>query len=382
MLKGYRVRLFPTKTQEELMWKHVNFARFVFNRGLELRKKAYEQDGRTLTYVDQSAELTQFKRTPEGEFLKAVSAATLQYALKDLETSYINFFRRKKGFPKFKSVRTAKRSFSVKTDKTYFDSDTRLTLPTIGKVRYRSDYDLPQGRNAARMLNPRVALENGKWMLSFSLETQDPAKPELNDFSCGVDLGVKTLITCSYGGGRTLVVPNVNKERRVRRRAKRIRLLQRRMARSKRGSRRRERTRARLSRERGRVANIRRDHIHKATRRIVDLLPRKIVLEDLNVQGMVRNHHLARAVSECGFHEIRRQLEYKAEAFGIEVVHADRFYPSSKTCSSCGGHHAKLSLKDRTFSCPHCHASIDRDFNAALNLERYDQTCRGSLPPT
>lgn len=375
MLKGFRVRLLPTAEQHELMWKHVNAARFVYNWGLELRKKTYEESGKTMNYVEQSRELTKFKRTPEAaDRLTGVNASVLQRSLRDLETAYINFFRSKKGFPKFKCFSKSKKAFGVQNSKTYFNSENVVTLPTIGRVRYRSNYNLPKGRLATKMLNPRVALTNGKWMLSFSLEVADlEKKPELNDFSCGVDLGIKTLVTVSFGGSE-MKISNPNKGLVIRRHMRQLKRSQRKLSRSKKGSQRRLKARQRLGKKWERIRNIRRNHAHQSTRRVVNLLPRRIVLEDLNVKGMMKNHHLARAVSECNFAELHRQLEYKARAMGIEVVYADRFFPSSKTCSCCGGFKPGLKLSDREFHCPRCGAVLDRDFNAARNLELYAPT--------
>ena len=164
---------------------------------------------------------------------------------------------------------------------------------------------------------------------------------------------------------------NINKSRRVKRLKRHLKHLQRQAAKKAKRSKNQHKAYEKCGGLYRKLSAIRKDHTHKTTRKIVDLFPKRIVVEDLNVRGMMKNHHLARAVAEQTFHEFRRQIEYKCEERGIELVVADRFFPSSKKCSKCGGINKGLRLKDRIFVCPHCGASLDRDFNAALNLENY-----------
>jgi len=203
---------------------------------------------------------------------------------------------------------------------------------------------------------------------------------QLSDKDMGIDLGVKDLATVAYGDER-LVFHNINKSEKVRRLKKLIKHLQRNISRkyeqSKKRTGRFEKTQnitkqeSKLRRAYARLTNIRNNYLHQTTRTLVNKLPRRVVMENLSVSGMMKNKHLSKAIAEQGFHEFIRQMTYKCEWAGIEFVQADKFYPSSKTCSCCGSIKRDLRLRDRVYICNECGLSIDRDYNAAVNLMRY-----------
>ena len=349
MIKGIKIRLYPTKAQEELMWKHIHASRFIYNYMLALQNERYENGEKHLSAFDMSNLLAPLKKQDDFAWLNEVSNYMLCVSCADLSDSFSRFFKKQSKHPRFKSRKKAKSNFPVRSNRLYFKDGTS-NIEKIGKVKYKTDYDLPQGRGF-KCMNARVSFKNGKWMLSFSIECENQAQ-ELNDYSMGIDLGVKDLAVVSYGDDR-LVFHNINKSKTVRTLKRNIKLLQRRISRkyeqNKQGSkfvktRSIERYEEKLKKMYARLSNIRINYIHQTTHKLVSLLPKRVVMEDLNVRGMTKNKHLSKAVQEQCFCEFIMQMKYKCEWNGIEFVQVDRFYPSSKTCSCCGNVKKELRL--------------------------------------
>lgn len=395
MLKGFKVRLLPTEEQEAKLWQNAGVARFAWNWGLAFQMNRFESGEKLLGEYALRTEFLKLKTQPEYVWLNDVSSKAPVFALFDLMTAYKRFFRTQQqtgekftrqvrekvkrqkrkltpydmnGHPKFKKKFRCKPSFAQPNERLYF-SDGCAVLLKIGHVRVQTDQSFPQGTGNGKYYNPRVSYDNGKWILSFAMEVENQDY-ELRDCSVGVDLGIKHLAVVSCDG-TCVVHDNINKTRRMRRLKRQLKHAQRSAARKAKRSKNRKKAFDRCSELHRRIAAIRHDHTHKTTRKIVDMLPKRIVIEDLNVSGMMKNRHLARAVAEQNFYKFRMQLEYKCAERGIELVVADRFFPSSKKCSRCGAIHKNLQLNDRTYVCPSCGLSIDRDYNAALNLETY-----------
>lgn len=378
MIKSYKIRLYPTKEQEQLMWKHIGSCRFIWNWMLAKQEELYKQGEKHLSAFDMINLLRPLKKQEEFAWLYDISNTSLQTVCRDLDKAYQVFFKKTSGFPKFKSRKKSKPNFPIRTDTLYFKDDKVLNVEKIGKVRYKTDFVFEYGRNACKFTNARVSYINGKWILSFGMECESQVH-ELNDVSMGIDLGVKDLAIVEYNG-EPLVFHNINKSRQMRNISKKLKHLQRSISRKYEANRdgkkynktkNIERQEERLRKLRARQSNIRRNYIHQTTHKLVSLLPKRIVMEDLNVQGMMKNRHLSKAVQEQCFYEFIRQMEYKCVWNGIELVKADRFYPSSKTCSGCGCIKKDLKLSDRTYHCSDCGLIIDRDYNAAINLSRY-----------
>lgn len=378
MIKSYKIRLYPTKEQEQLMWKHIGSCRFIWNWMLAKQEELYKQGDKHLSAFDMINLLTPLKKQEEYSWLKEVSNTSLKDICRDLDKAYKMFFKKTSGFPKFKSRKKSKPNFPIRTDTLYFKDDKVLNVEKIGKVRYKTDFAFEYGRNACKITNARISYINGKWLLSFGMECENQAR-ELNDISMGIDLGVKDLAIVEYNG-EPLVFHNINKSKRMKSISKRMKHLQRGISRkyeTNRDGKKYNKTKniekqeERLRKLRARQSNIRRNYIHQTTHKLVSLLPKRIVMEDLNVQGMMKNRHLSKAVQEQCFYEFIRQMEYKCAWNGIEFIKADRFYPSSKTCSGCGCIKKDLKLSDRTYHCDDCSLIIDRDYNAAINLSRY-----------
>ena len=271
--------------------------------------------------------------------------------------------------PKFKVRIHANKVFAMQNDTlNFYGEDKGASIAGIGKVKYRTQEELPIGNKQGKFYNPRVSYtKNGKWVLTFAMDVEEQSM-ELNDCGMGIDLGIKVTADVSCKGKHS-VYKNINKSARMKRLVRKKKRLQRKASRQVKGSKRRDKTYEKIGKLEAHIANIRKDFRHKMTTEIVNQLPKVIVMEDLNIGGMMRNRHLARAIGEQGLYTIRNYIEYKAEARGIKVQYADRFYPSSKKCSSCGAIKKDLKLKDRKYVCVSCGLVMDRDSNASRNLE-------------
>lgn len=389
MQRGYKVRLLPTPEQEKLLLQHCNASRWTWNWALAKQMQAFRN---AESFIGSYAMRDAWKEA-RPDWVADCAVNDLVTTIFDLDVAYKRFFKLQKlgiekftkkarqraarqkrplteldmqGHPQFKSKSRSKLSYGVQNDKVSF-YEKGVSIPKVGKVAYQTDAPITVGRSATKVQNPRIGFIGGKWVLSFSLEIT-PEKPALKDVCVGIDLGVKTLATISCSGSITKI-KNINKTERIKKLEKKLARVQRKASRRAKNSKNQEKAYKQVASIKARLRNIRRDHTHKATRQVVDMLPRAIGIEDLNVRGMMKNKHLSKAIQDCNFSEIRRQLEYKSEKQGTVIALADRFYPSSKRCSSCGAIKHSLKLSDRVYVCESCGAVIDRDENAAKNLE-------------
>lgn len=378
MIKSFKIRLYPTKEQEQLIWKHIGACRFIYNYMLEQQQRLYEAGEKRLSHFSMINLLKPLKNDGEHDWLYEVSNTSLQRVCGDLNEAYRGFFKRRTGLPKFKSRKRSKPSFPIDAVKLWLDESGFAHIIKIGKVKYKTDFELPIG-TGQKFSNPRVSNVNGKWMLSFGIECENQAF-ELNDYSVGIDLGVKDSATVAYSD-KKLVFTNINKSKRVRLLKRKIKHIQRSISRKYEANERGkkyiktkniERKEIQLRKLYARLSNIRNNYIHQSTHAIVSLLPKRVVMENLNVMGMVKNRYLSKAIQEQCFYEWIRQIKYKCEWRNIDFVQVDRFYPSSKTCHNCGCVKHNLKLKDRTFVCDECGYTEGRDYNAALNLMSYE----------
>ena len=376
MIKSFKIRIYPTKVQEELIWKHIGSCRYIWNWMLAKQKELYAAGEKHLSAFRMIKLLTPLKNDGEHGWLYDVSNTSLQIACQDLQKAYDRFFKKTSGFPKFKSRKRSKPSYPVCADRFYFVDNKMVQIQKLGKVRYKTDFSLPHGKEH-KFSNPRIMNRNGKWILSFGMECENQT-PKLTDMSMGIDLGIKDLAIAECNG--QIVFHNINKSKKMKELCKKQKHLQRSISRkyeaNKQGKKyiktknnnRWEKKRRKLKKQ---SSNIRQNYIHQCTHDLVSLLPSRVVMEDLNITGMMKNRHLARAIQEQCLYEFIRQMRYKCEWNGIEFIQADRFYPSSKTCSCCGNIKRDLKLSDRTYKCDICGLKIDRDYNAAMNLSKY-----------
>lgn len=379
MIRSFKIRLFPTKDQEQLMWKHINGCRYIYNLMLEKQINNYKNNEKYLSSFTMNKMLTIIKKQDDLTWLNEISARSLQIVCSDLNRVFQKFFNKTGGFPKFKSKKKCKNAFPVSAQTLYFIDCNDLRVENFGKIKYKTDYIFKYGLRQIKILNARISKTDGKWMLSFGTECENQA-PVLTDKPMGIDLGIKETMVVAYGN-ESIIFHNINKSKKVRELKKRIRNLQRVISRKYEANRVGKKyiktnniikLENKLIKLYARLNGIRHNYIHQCTHKLISLLPCRVIMEDLNVVGMMKNKHLSKAIQEQCFYEIIRQMKYKCEWNGIPFIQVDRFYPSSKTCSCCGAINKRLTLSDRTFICPECGFTIDRDYQAALNLMRYE----------
>ncbi|MCT8976613.1 transposase [Clostridium sp. CX1] len=374
MKRAINIRLFPSKEQEILMWKHVGSMRYVFNWGLDKQIKHYETTKKKLSVVELGVELTKLKNQEGFEWLYDISHATLKEALRDLDRAYKNFFSGS-GFPKFKSKKKSKDKFYSRYDKIYFKENI-VNLEKIGKIQCRYNYDIDLSK-VNKFSNPRVRFNGRVWVLIAAIEIEEEnRKEQLNNFTVGVDLGIKTLAVTNID---ELDTKNINKTAKVKRITKKLKRLQRQCSQkyemNKKGvcyqkTANIAKLEKKIKRLHSKITHIRENHIHQATCKIAKAKPFRVVMEDLKVSNMMKNKHLSKAIQEQGFSMFITQMKNKCAKYGIEFIQVPIFYPSSKTCSSCGRIKKDLKLSDRTYKCE-CGFVADRDKNASYNLAKY-----------
>ena len=363
--RGYQTELDPTNVQRTLLLKNAGVARYAYNWGLQQKKQALDAKTKLPNNIELHRRLNELKPT-DFPWMYEVSKCSPQEALRNLDKAFDNFFRNcklkkqgkfkgKVGFPRFKSKKKGVGSFRLTgTIKVMND---RIQLPRLGTIRLKERGYLPTD---AKILNASVKERAGRWYVAVQVEMEmsdPPVKPEV---IVGIDLGIKTLATCSDGE----VFEN---PRSLGKNLKKLQRLARRVSRKQKGGKNRKKAAIRLARIHQRIANIRKDTLHKVTTQLTRTKS-KVVIEDLNVSGMMKNRCLSRAIADLGLFEFRRQLEYKGVWYGCQVQVADRFFPSSKRCCVCGRIKDDLKLSDRIYVCE-CGNEVDRDWNAAKNLE-------------
>jgi putative transposase len=356
---AYRCRAYPDQAQQQVLARTFGCVRVVWNRTLAARRARYAAEGTRTSYAQTDRALTQMKKDPELAFLNEVSSVPLQQALRHQHQAFGAFFGKRARYPRFKSRRSRQSAHYTRSAFTLRGRVLRLAK-TDAPLRFTwswPDID-PAVLDPAMLIVSRES--DGRWYVTFTIDTTalEPLPPAAH--AVGVDLGVKDFAVTSDG-------EKIANPRHLARRAQNLARYQRRLARCRNGSANRAKAAAKVARAHRKVRNARTDFLHRASTRLVrqnDV----IVIEDLHVAGMIRNRTLARAIADCGWGEFRRQLAYKCERYGRELVVIDRWCPSSKTCSACGHLLAELSLSTRHWTCPSCGARHNRDINAAQNI--------------
>jgi putative transposase len=360
MRTSYGVRAYPTPEQVAVLNRTFGCVRLVWNKVLAWRQTRYRTEGVATCYAETDRYLTELKRGPGLGFLSEVSSVPLQQTLRHQHAAFVSFFAGRARYPRYKS-RQARQSATY-TRSAFRWRDGRLYLAKMTHEPLAVVWSWPDVDPASiEPTSGTISREPcGRWYVSLAVEAPDPEPAPPAGAAVGVDLGVKNFAVTSDG-------EKIANARRLARRERNLARYQRRMARKQRGSNNRAKAKAKVARAHRKVAASRADFLHKTSTRLArdhDV----IVIEDLNVKGMVRNRRLAKAISDCGWGEFRRQLEYKAARYGRRLVVIDRWYPSSKACSACGHRLAELSLSTRTWRCPSCRTLHDRDVNAAKNI--------------
>ena len=370
--QGYRAELDLNNEQITLARKHCGAARYAYNYGLRRKQQAYKAGEKMPSAIDLHREINALKKT-DIPWAYEVSKCATQEALRDLDNAFKHFFRKvalkkqgkhkgKCGYPKFKSKKKAiggaRFTGSIRV---YPDA---IQLPRMGLLRLKEHGYLPMN---AHVGSATISEKAGRWYVSICVHEEQVEPLPATGPIIGIDLGIKTLATCS--DGRTFDNPKA-----LRKKINALKRASRQHSRKKKGSQKRRYAQRKLAKMHARIANVRRDALNKATSALIAKTkpeserPSVIVLEDLHVSGMLKNRCLSRAIADVGLYEFRRQIEYKARDAGVVVQFVSRWFPSSKTCSNCGTVKEELSLSERMFVCECCGLSLDRDLNAARVL--------------
>lgn len=358
--KAHQIKLYPTKAQQVLLHKSFGVARHSYNWALGTWKKWYKKGERPSAYsLIKHQNSIKREQTP---FYLEVSKTTPQYAIHNVEKAFKRFFDKKAKYPKFKKKGVRDSFVAIENSVSFKQKDKKIRLPRIGWVKCSEDL-----RFEGKVNNVVVKRIADMYFAIVNIETPDEAPiASDNQVAVGVDLGIKTMMVLS--DGTTFENPKALKTN-----LKQLKRLQRSLCRKQKGSNNRRKQRIKVARKYYRISCIRKNAIHQATSHIINNYD-KIFIEDLNVQGMLKNHRLAQSISDVSFSEITRQLAYKAAWQGKEVIKVDRWFPSSKLCSCCGNKKEELKLSERVYRCDNCGLKIDRDLNAANNLVNYDPT--------
>lgn len=384
-----KIRLKPTPEQEMLFRKSAGVARWAYNYLLSEKERVYKEylnndkvGNKTISECEVRKHINNVLKPTTHIWLKEVGSNVMKQAVKDADIAYKNYFKGTANKPRYKSKHKDKLSFYVNYE-SLSKRNGGFHGEKIGFVK--TSEPLPSISKDKKYINPRITYDNKYWYLSIGYEIPDTQLKLIGE-SKGIDLGVKNLAICSDGK----VYKNINKTKRVKKLKKKLKREQRKLSRMIENNidkyvgnhkpvfkrplieckniQKQKHVIQLLNRT---LTNIRDNYLHQTTTEIVKTKPSRIVMETLNVKGMMKNKHLAKAIAEQKFYEFIRQMKYKCEKYGIEFVQVDRFYPSSKKCSCCGNIKKDLKLSDRTYICSECGLVIDRDYNASINLANY-----------
>ena len=356
MEKGFEYRIYPSQEQICLLARTFGCSRWVFNRFLEEKIKFFKETGKSLSYCKCSKMLTKIKTQEDTAWLVEVEAAALQQSLRNLDRAFVNFSKRRKqgvGFPNFKKKKSRK---TYRTPDAKIVDDSHVWIPKVGLVKARISRPI-QGRIVSATIKQ---VPSGKYFIVFTC-TDIPQPPKSKDGKAvGIDLGIKTLVTTSDGEK----IEGVADTRKL---DKKLAREQRKLSRKKKGSNNRKKQKIKVARVYEKITNKRKDHLHKVAAKLISE-NQVVCAETLNVEGMMKNHHLAKSIAMQSFATILGFLEYKAKERGKIFVQVDRWFASSKTCHSCGVKEDTLPLNIRSWQCKNCGARHDRDINAAKNI--------------
>ena len=398
MYRRINIRVLPTPEQEVLFKKSCGVARWAYNFYISEMKRFYEEwkKDNSKPKIITAYELLRYinnnlKPTEKYKWLKEISGNVIKQSVLDSEKAYKRFFKKLSGHPKFKKKDAIKQSFYINGEnKRFYKTNIGFKGEKLGNVK--TVHPLPSIPKGQIYSNPRMVYNGEYWYLSVGIKIKKIENQELSNESLGIDLGVKELAVCSNGQ----IYHSINK-------SKRVKMLEKRLTRENRKLSKRiynqidhyeitnkngkkpiykkdlyacaniQKQKKKLTTIYKKLANIRQNYVHQTTRSIVKTKPCRIVMENLNIIGLMKNRHLAKSIREQKWYEFKVQIKYKCEEYGIEFIEVNRFYPSSKKCSGCGFIKKELPLKLRTYECENCGLIIDRDYNASINLANYNK---------
>lgn len=360
--KAYRYRLYPNKEQQELINKHIGCCRYVYNYGLEMKIKTYQESKKAISRFDIQRKLPMLKKNEETSFLKEVNSLSLQAALACLDNAFTRFFKEKKGFPKFKTKRESKQSFQIVQNTNVDFTTDRIYIPKFKEGIKCKLHRTFEGEIKTSTIS---RTPTGKYFISILVKLQDdiPTKRPIDENKAvGIDLGIKTFATLSDG-------QEIQNPRNLKNALKKLKKLQSKLSKKTKGSNNREKARKKLAIQYEKVTNRRNDFLEKVTSYLVSTYD-TICLETLSAKNMMKNHHLAQALSDISIGRFNQLIEQKAEWNGKNILKIGRFEPSSKTCV-CGYINKELKLSQRVWTCPKCGRVHQRDLLAANNIKRF-----------
>ena len=377
MIKGYKIRIYPSEEQARKIITFCNASRYAYNWALNIEQQSYIDNKKFVTAYDLTKKFTQFKNMPENSWLKNISNRALKRAIINAAEAYKNFFNHNSKFPRFKSKKRSKMSCGTHEGTTII-GDNRIRCEKLGWIKC-GKHSIPLSPDVKYCFHT-LSYDGLNFWFSVNATTNENYQIKTpKTESIGIDLGIKTLAVCS--NGIVWQKPDISKQK------KRVKRLQRKISKhyvklydakadtktkyyNSYNSNNFIKLKKKLNKTCQKITNKLNTNIHTFTKTIVKLNPRAVVVEDLDISEMLKNRLISEKVSEAKFYEIRRQLEYKCNWYGIAFVVADKWFPSSKKCSNCGNIRSKLSLSERIYICPKCGFKIDRDFNASINLKQ------------
>jgi len=357
--KAVKVQIYPKESDKELLAKHFGARRFIYNKFLEIRQKEYLENAKSLNYYQCSALVTKMKKTSEFQWLNEVNSQTLHAALKDLDGAFDRFFRKIAKFPKFKSKHDPKQSFKVPQNFVIDWENKRLKIP-----KFKTPFKFKGSYSGKLVKANSITISRdscGKYFASIQGIFEIEQKPSTGEI-IGIDLGINSLIVDSNGN-------KIKNEKFLKKRLKKLKYLQRQLSKKKKGSKTRNKARIKLAIQHQKVVNQRNNYLHQVSSQLIND-SQVIVLEGLAAKNMLKNRKLAQAISDVSWGSLVSMLKYKAAWHNRQVIEIDRWYPSSKTCSSCSHLMSSLDISIREWTCPACGAHHDRDVNAAKNILR------------
>ncbi|MGI5321780.1 RNA-guided endonuclease InsQ/TnpB family protein [Actinomadura nitritigenes] len=357
--RAYKYRFYPTPDQAELLNRTFGCVRVVWNRALAERTRRYKDEGKNTTYVDTAKWLTAWKQEEAFSFLQEVSNVPLQQALRAQQVAFSNFFAQRAKYPRFKSRKKSRKSATFQNNAFTFREGQLKLAKTAQPLAIRWHRPLPKGAMPSTVTVSCDAA--GRWFVSLLVEETLTPMPATGE-AVGIDAGLDHLVTLSTG-------EKISNPRHERADRDKLAKAHKALSRKEKGSNNRARARLRVARIHARIADRRRDHLHKVTTRLVRE-NQALAIEDLTVRNMLQNHGLARAISDAAWSQLRSMLEYKCQWYGRDLMLVDRWFPSSKLCSTTGCSHMneKMPLNVRSWTCPSCGTTHDRDVNAANNI--------------
>ena len=368
MNKGYMYRIYPNKEQQILLAKHFGATRWIFDYGLQRKIEEYQKNKKSLSCFQISKELPELKR--KNEWLKEINAQSLQMALRQLDNAYTNFFKKHNRFPRFKNKKS-KQAFSIPQGNKIDWENRKASFFKLGKIKIRIDRKFE-----GKIIKATISKNNiNQYFVSYTVEENIklPKKKKIREkTTIGIDLGIKDFAILSNG-------KKIKNPKYLRNSERRLKVLQRRLSRKQKGSQNRIKAKFKVAKLHNKITNQRSAFLHNFTHQLThDSQVDTIAIENLNVNGMMKNHHLAKAIADVSWGEFVRQLSYKCEWYGKNLLVIGRFEPSSKTCS-CGYVNQELKLSDRKWTCPKCKKTHDRDILAANNIKKF--ALSGRLTP-